>query len=269
MVTDYFWIYRNLKTKNTKIDIQLKIGRIKMDGILNEAFIKNLQVFQDKFSEFFGVASAIFDDTGKMLTEPSGFTDFCKTIRATEEGGKACRDSKKGLFDIVANGEPATYHCAIFSQLADAIVPVMWKGKVVAAWAIGQKRVEDIPRSEINETANRIEADANELWNNYKKLPITTMYEFEKAVYFLHITICTIMRMREQDIELKDALDRFITINAIAGHDMGESIETILSFIKLLDDRYRTSESEEFKEFVSYIVPYGEKLKKTSKMLTE
>ena len=104
-----------------------------MDGILNKEFVTNLQVFQNRFSDFFGVASAIFDDTGKMITEPSGFTDFCKTIRATKDGGRACRDSKKGLFDIVANGEPATYHCAIFSQLADSIVPVMWNGKVIAA----------------------------------------------------------------------------------------------------------------------------------------
>ena len=240
-----------------------------MDGILNKEFVTNLQVFQNRFSDFFGVASAIFDDTGKMITEPSGFTDFCKTIRATKDGGRACRDSKKGLFDIVANGEPATYHCAIFSQLADSIVPVMWNGKVIAAWAIGQKRVEDIPRSEINKTAERIGAKPDDLWAGYEKLPLTTMDEFEKAVFFLHTTISTIMKMREQDIELKETLDKFTTINGIVAHDMRESLSTILGFIKLLDNRYGATENDEFRDFVSYIVTYGEKLKNTASLLID
>ena len=240
-----------------------------MDGILNKEFVTNLQVFQNRFSDFFGVASAIFDDTGKMITEPSGFTDFCKTIRATKDGGRACRDSKKGLFDIVANGEPATYHCAIFSQLADSIVPVMWNGKVIAAWAIGQKRVEDIPRSEINKTAERIGANPDDLWAGYEKLPLTTMDEFEKAVFFLHTTISTIMKMREQDIELKETLDKFTTINGIVAHDMRESLSTILGFIKLLDNRYGATENDEFRDFVSYIVTYGEKLKNTASLLID
>jgi len=240
-----------------------------VDGILNKEFVTNLQVFQNRFSDFFGVASAIFDDTGKMITEPSGFTDFCKTIRATKDGGRACRDSKKGLFDIVANGEPATYHCAIFSQLADSIVPVMWNGKVIAAWAIGQKRVEDIPRSEINKTAERIGAKPDDLWAGYEKLPLTTMDEFEKAVFFLHTTISTIMKMREQDIELKETLDKFTTINGIVAHDMRESLSTILGFIKLLDNRYGATENDEFRDFVSYIVTYGEKLKNTASLLID
>jgi len=240
-----------------------------VDGILNKEFVTNLQVFQNRFSDFFGVASAIFDDTGKMITEPSGFTDFCKTIRATKDGGRACRDSKKGLFDIVANGEPATYHCAIFSQLADSIVPVMWNGKVIAAWAIGQKRVKDIPRSEIDKTAERIGANPDDLWAGYEKLPLTTMDEFEKAVFFLHTTISTIMKMREQDIELKETLDKFTTINGIVAHDMRESLSTILGFIKLLDNRYGATENDEFRDFVSYIVTYGEKLKKTASLLID
>ena len=240
-----------------------------MDGILNKEFIASLQEFQNRFSDFFGVASAIFDDEGNMITEPSGFTDFCKTIRATKDGGRACRDSKKGLFSMVAGGRPATYHCAIFSQLADSIVPVMWHGKVIAAWAVGQKRVEDIPRTEIDVTANRICANPDELWTGYEKLPLTTMEEFEKGIFFLHTTISTIMKMREQDVELRETLDKFATINGIVAHDMRESLSTILGFIKLLDNRYGATENDEFRDFVSYIVTYGEKLKRTSEVLID
>ncbi len=41
-----------------------------------------------KFSEYFNVASVIFDADGKPITDPSGFTKFCEIIQKAKDEGK-------------------------------------------------------------------------------------------------------------------------------------------------------------------------------------
>lgn len=238
-----------------------------MSRPFNIDFLKELQGFQDKFCEYFGVAALLFDDSGDMITQPSNFSSFCKLIRSSEKGLKLCSDSKKNLFDKIADGEPCNYKCAIFDELADAIVPVMWDGKVVAAWGVGQRPIMPFSRDVIEKCAADIDIDGTELWEKSQEFEMGTQEEFNKAIYFLNDIATMIMRIHKDDIELRDNLDRFATMTELTAHDMQESLTTISEFVKLLEDRYGGTGSKEFNSFISYIGIYSGKLKRTAKLL--
>lgn len=240
-----------------------------MEKVLSPDFVEQLQFFQDKFSEYFDVAAIIVDDDGIQITEPSSFSDFCLMIRSTEKGLRLCTNSKKKLYSKIADGKPSHHTCAIFSELADDIVPVMWNERVVGAWAVGQKRIRPISRKRLDEVAADIGLDPEEFHNAYLKLPATDPVEFRKIVYFLHTTISTIMKMREQDNTLKNNLEKFNRITGIVAHDLRESLSIIIGYTTLLGDRYGSDGEEEFIKFVGYITEYSSKLKETMGILID
>jgi len=228
-------------------------------NILTREFIKELQKFQDRFADYFGVAALIFDNNGEAITQPSGFTDFCKMIRNTDVGGVQCRNSKKNLFKIVADGNPAVYKCAIFSELADAIVPLMWDGEVVGAWAVGQKRVDNISDERLGSVATEFGMNIAEFKSAYEKLPVTTYDDFNKAIYFLNTTISTVMRVREQDAELAQKIEQLNKITNITAHEMKEDLGMIIGYSDLINRRYSDND-DKLSDFVYQLYETSQKL---------
>lgn len=235
--------------------------------LFNTSFLTELQTFQDKFCEYFGVAAAMFDDTGNMITKPSNFSSFCTLIRSSEKGLKKCSDSKKNLFDKVADGKPCNYECALFDELADAIVPIVWKGEVVAAWGVGQRPIRPIPRETIDKCAADIGVNADELWDKSQEFVMGTQEEFNKAIYFLNEVAIMVMQLHANDVELRENLERFAGMTKLSAHDMTEYLGTIIGFSDLLKDRYGGRMDADFNTFISYIVTYSEKLKETVDLL--
>jgi len=238
-----------------------------MSMMNDKVFLKKLQEFQEMFSLHFGVASLVVDDEGNALTKPTGFTNFCKMIRSTEKGGKLCRDSKKNLFDKVADGEAHTYHCSIFDELADSILPIMDGDEVVACVAVGQKRVADITRERVTEVANDIGLDPDEFWQAYLEVPYGTMEEFERGVYFLNNTIGIIMAKRTQDVELAESNDKLLKFINITAHDLREDLGIIVGYCELLHGRYSDVLDPDAKDFVDYIYDNSISLKNTAQRL--
>ena len=228
--------------------------------IMNKEFIASLQEFQDKFSEFFNIAALIFDNKGNAITKPSGFTDLCKLIRASEVGGAKCRNSKKGLFEVVSNGEPKTYRCAIFPEIADAVVPIMYDGKVVAAWAIGQKRIGDISEERLIKTADEFKINRNAFLSAYDEFPVTDEEEFKRAIYFMFNTIVTIMKSWEQSDKLGD-------ITSITAHNIKEDLSIILGYADLIVLRYGSVLDEDLTEYLRLIYDHSKDLRDTAQAL--
>ena len=228
--------------------------------IMNKEFIASLQEFQDKFSEFFNIAALIFDNKGNAITKPSGFTDLCKLIRASEVGGAKCRNSKKGLFEVVSNGEPKTYRCAIFPEIADAVVPIMYDGKVVAAWAIGQKRIGDISEERLIKTADEFKINRNAFLSAYGEFPVTDEEEFKRAIYFMFNTIVTIMKSWEQSDKLGD-------ITSITAHNIKEDLSIILGYADLIVLRYGSVLDEDLTEYLRLIYDHSKDLRDTAQAL--
>lgn len=230
--------------------------------IMNKEFISSMQEFQNHFTEFFGVAALIFDDNGGAITKPSGFTDFCELIRATPEGGRRCRESKKGLFDVVKDGEPETYQCAIFCELADSIVPIIYKNEIIAAWAVGQKRVLDIPEEKLNRVADEFGIDKADFLVAYSKLPVTSIEEFQRAVYFMHETVKTIMKTWEQNDKIRD-------ITSITAHDIKEDLSIIVGYTDLIRVRYGAEIEGDLGDYLELIDKHSKNLRRTAMRLIE
>ncbi len=228
--------------------------------IMNKDFITSLQEFQDKFSEFFNIAALIFDDKGNAITEPSGFTNLCKLIRASEIGGKRCRESKKGLFNVVSDGEPKTYKCAIFPEIADAVVPIMYKGDIIAAWAIGQKRIGVISDERLNKVANEFGIDNDVFLAAYNDFPITDEEEFNRAIYFMFNTVQTIMKTMEQSDKLGD-------ITSITAHNIKEDLSIILGYADLIALRYSNVLDDDLTEYLRLIRDHSMGLRETAQSL--
>lgn len=228
--------------------------------IMNDDFIESLQEFQDHFTEFFNVAALIFDNRGNAITEPSGFTDLCKLIRASPMGMERCKESKKGLFDIIKDGTPKTYQCAIFPEIADAVVPIMYDNEVVAAWAIGQKRIGDVSGERLNRVADEFGINRDIFLNAYNEFPVTTVEEFNKAIYFMHNTVLTIMKIQEQNSKLN-------SITSITAHDIKEDLSIIIGYVDLIKLRYDEEFSNDLDDYLALIHDHSYKLKLTAQRL--
>lgn len=230
-------------------DSSVKIQRFDTD------FLKELQDFQNKFSEYFNVASIIFDNNNKQVTNPSGFGKFCDIIKKAKDEGRLSADPTKTIDEIHVKD------CAFFSDIAETIIPIRYKDETISTWAVAKNYLGDISREDINDVADRIGADPDELWDELQKVPVTTQDEFDKSVYFLHTTISTLMKMRVMDDELRVGLEHAKEVAKMTGHDMQEHLRIILGFMDLLDTRYRSRFDNEFDTYLYYIKDSGAKLR--------
>ena len=103
---------------------------------------ERLQQVQDQFSLATGFAAILVDYRGKPVTEPSGFTNFCTTIRLDPERQQGCFtcDAHGGFQGAIA-GEPHIYIC--HAGLVDFSVPLMLDDDYLGAMMCGQVRLSD------------------------------------------------------------------------------------------------------------------------------
>lgn len=228
-------------------------------------FLNELQDFQERFANYFNVASVIFDNDGKQVTKPSGFNKFCELIQKAKDEGKLSSDPTKTIDEI------HTRSCSFFSDIAEAVIPIKYENETISTWAVSKNRFDHITRDELNAVAKKLGTDPDELWDELQNIPITTQEEFDKSVYFLHTTISTLMRMREQDHDLNCNLNKFEKITRLVSNDMRENIVIILGFIDLLSNRYQIGDvvDEDFNKFVSYISDSGEEIKDLAELLID
>lgn len=226
-------------------------------------FLKELQEFQNKFSEYFNVASIIFDNDNKQVTNPSGFGKFCDIIQKAKDEGRLSSDPTKTVDEI------HTKSCSFFSNIAETIIPIEYEGETISTWAVSKNYLGNVSREDINDVADRIGGNSDELWNELQKIPITTQEEFDRSVYFLHTTISTLMKMRRMDDKLRDGLEHSRKVANITGHDMREHIRIILGFMDLLDKRYRSKLDSEFDTYLYYIKDSGNRLRHVADDLME
>lgn len=104
--------------------------------------IDRLQQVQDQFAVATGFAAILVDYRGKPVTKPSGFTNFCTTIRLDPERQQGCFtcDAHGGFQGAIA-GEPHIYIC--HAGLVDFSVPLMLGDDYLGAMMCGQVRLSD------------------------------------------------------------------------------------------------------------------------------
>ena len=150
-----------------------------MDGIRDIRDIADvinidvLQSIQDVFAEATGIAFVSVDYRGHPITRTSGFTDFCKKMRANDTFCQRCffSDAHGGL-NATVTGEPYFYHC--HSSLVDFAVPLFLQGGFIGAMLCGQVK---IPASDEKEAALEYITKATTEWHSDPEL----LADYEKV----------------------------------------------------------------------------------------
>ncbi|UUX92673.1 PAS domain S-box protein [Methanoplanus endosymbiosus] len=148
---------------------------------------EELQKIQNKFSELNNVASVIMDPEGRMITEPVNFCRVCQIIRDTEIGSRNCAEANHCLSENTLKSLRPTVEKCHRCGFIDGAVPIVVNGRYIATWAVGQTKIEELPEEDIKKYAEKIGADPDLLWDEYKKIPLNDEKTFKKIIEFLAI----------------------------------------------------------------------------------
>lgn len=99
-----------------------------------------LQKVQDNFSAAVGVAMVIVDPEGVPVTQPSGFSSFCQSIRSHDEWRERCfHCDAVGGRTALSTGTPSIYKC--HCSLVDFAAPIIMRGEYLGAVICGQVKL--------------------------------------------------------------------------------------------------------------------------------
>lgn len=112
---------------------------LRLDELIS---VEMLQKVQDNFSSAVGIAMIIVDDLGKPVTQPSGFSGFCNTVRASDARRDGCFSCDNyGGRKAMATGEPSIYQC--HCGLVDFAAPIIVRDQYLGAVISGQVKLRD------------------------------------------------------------------------------------------------------------------------------
>ena len=105
--------------------------------LANLTSVDMLQKVQDNFSAAVGVAMVIVDPQGEPVTNPSGFSGFCHTIRNHAQWRERCYHCDAvGGRTALSTGSPSIYKC--HCGLVDFAAPIIMRGEYLGAVICGQ-----------------------------------------------------------------------------------------------------------------------------------
>lgn len=103
-----------------------------------------LEDIQKKISGATGLACITVDYKGDPVTVPCSFTQFCQTVRQSQEACTLCHASDAfGAIQAAVTRKPSVYFCPC--GLLEAAIPIIIKGHYLGGFIGGQVRCEDAP----------------------------------------------------------------------------------------------------------------------------
>lgn len=169
-----------------KLEYILSPGKDIGDTSLTDLIdLQHLQQIQDCFTKATGVASIISDVDGNPITKPSNFCGVCEAIRATKTGNQRCVESDRILGEKARRLLTPTYQECLSCGFVDASAPIIVAGKHIANWLIGQTNVMGVDRRRIQEYAEEIGADPEEMLASYASMSHMSLDTFKDILELL------------------------------------------------------------------------------------
>ncbi len=149
--------------------------------------IKTLQRIQDDFSAMTGIASLITDEYGRIVTEGSNFTEFCKEYtRNSPIGCERCGKCDKMGMDMAAKeGKPILYTC--HAGLTNFATPIMAGERLLGCFIGGQILTKAPDMGRIRQAAAEIGVNEEEYARAIGKIQITEQKEINNAIEIIAI----------------------------------------------------------------------------------
>ena len=188
------------QANGTNLSHNLDLCIVKLKDIIDIDFLQQLQ---DDFAKGVGLASITVDPDGVKITNPSGYTSFCKDhVYATEHIKKRCNvDHSKGDEDAARTGKPVIYEC--HAGLISFTAPIFLEGHLLGTIVGGQVLADAPDPAKYLRIANELGADEEVYLKEIQQVRQVPNEATESAANVLFTVITTMANYNYQQQKLK------------------------------------------------------------------
>lgn len=176
------------------------LNTVQLKDLIDVSFLQRLQ---DDFAKGIGLASVTVDPKGVKVTNPSGYTAFCKEhVYDIEHNKKFCNvDHSKGDEDAIRAGKPVIYEC--HAGLISFTAPIFVEGHLLGTIVGGQVLAGAPEREKFIKIANTLGADEEEYFDAIQNVRQVPYESTESAANVLFTVVNTMANFNYQQIKMK------------------------------------------------------------------
>lgn len=234
-----------------------------LTGLIN---VSTLQKMQNTFSVMTGMASVIVDSNGNTVTEPSNYTEFCaKLIRATEKGGKLCKDCRLEVEKMVsANNKKRLCKYCCHAGVMTFVAPIMVNNIMAGCFVSGQVLTKPISMEKLEEISLETGIDLETLAEAAGKIRIADKAFIHKTTSIV-IDIASILsefannknQIYMNNIQLEKASNMKSDFLANMSHEIRTPMNAVIGMAEMA---LRENISPAAKNYISQIKSSGQAL---------
>ncbi len=146
---------------------------------------ESMQVMQRGFSRVTGMAAAIIDENGVLLSRADMRARFCfELTRSCAAGEKRCSEcDRAGAKRAMRSGKPEVYTC--HTGVCDIAAPIIVDGRFMGAFVGGQVIVEEPDEKQIRAIATELGIDPDTYVEALHELPVRSAQEVADAAIYM------------------------------------------------------------------------------------
>ena len=147
--------------------------------------VESMQVMQRGFSRVTGMAAAIIDENGVLISRSDRCARFCfELTRSCAEGEKRCSEcDRAGAKRAMRSGKPEVYTC--HAGVCDIAAPIIVDGRFMGAFVGGQVIVEEPDEKQIRAVAAELGLDPDDYMEALHELPVRSAQEVADAAGYM------------------------------------------------------------------------------------
>jgi len=190
-----------------------------------------LQEIQDRFASLVHVSMRIMAADGRLITQPSCTSEFCRMLASISAGKAVCTASaEQAAHAATESGSITTGRC--HAELMQYSTPIMRDGEQVGTIVIGDRPGHGIPSDSLDALAVDLGLDRKELAEAAASLSPSTPERERTIEQLLELLAATLGAMCRQQIELGDRVEELTTVCDLAGMLAGtDDLQEILDAV--------------------------------------
>ena len=188
------------EANGTDFGDHLDSSTVKLRDLIDVDFLQRLQ---DDFAKGVGLASITVDPDGAKITNPSGYTNFCKEhVYFTEQNKKRCNVShSKGDEDASRTGKPVVYEC--HAGLISFTAPIMLEGHQLGTIVGGQVLADAPDPEKYLQIASELGTDGESYLEAILQVRQVAYEATESAANVLFTVVTTMANYNYQQLKMK------------------------------------------------------------------
>lgn len=147
--------------------------------------VESMQIMQRGFSKVTGMAAAIIDENGVLLSRSDMRARFCfELTRSSAAGEKRCSEcDRAGAKRAMRSGKPEIYTC--HTGACDIAAPIIVDGRFMGAFIGGQVVVDEPDEQQIRAIAAELGIDPDTYIEALHELPVRSAQEMADAAVYM------------------------------------------------------------------------------------